>query len=93
MVNHNNWWEWRGKLQRQQALFFNVALIAGENDRRRAEAAMIFANKPPCNTEYRDSFPFDTTEILVTGKSDLMKAKVIAYRTEGEPASVFTRRW
>jgi hypothetical protein len=52
LANHGKWTEWREKLHRYESLLFNVAFISGQNDRRRAEAAMIFANKPPCNTEY-----------------------------------------
>jgi hypothetical protein len=53
-------------------LCFNAALIVGESDRQRAEAAMIFKHKPHCNTTYVDAFPFDTTTVSTSGKDALM---------------------
>jgi hypothetical protein len=93
VASHEKWREWRGQLHRGEALCFNVALIAGESDRCRAEAAMIFSHKPPCNTEYRDRFPFDATAVSVTGSSHLMKANVLAQRTEISPVLVFAKLW
>jgi excinuclease UvrABC nuclease subunit len=92
VANHEKRSEWKQQLQRGEALCFNAALIAGESDRRQAEAAMIFSHKPPCNTEYRDHFPFDTTAISVTGSSDLMNPNILAYRTEISPILAYARR-
>ena len=47
-------------------------LIGGQADWERAEAAMIFKHKPPCNTQFVESFPFDTTTITTSGKNALM---------------------
>jgi hypothetical protein len=43
---HNKWSAWRAQLKSGEVLCFNAALIAGESDRQRAEAAMIFKHKP-----------------------------------------------
>ncbi|MGB3479859.1 MAG: hypothetical protein WBB67_11945 [bacterium] len=40
--------------------------------RDRVEAALIFKQKPPINDDYKDSFPFDKTTILITGASELL---------------------
>jgi hypothetical protein len=52
----------------------NAALISPQADRERAEAAMIFSHKPPCNTQCVDSFPFDTTTISTSGKNALLRS-------------------
>src|SRR5258707_15656035 len=57
--NHGKWSEWRNQLKSGEVLCFTCALISGTGDRQRVEAAEIFRHKPPCNTEYRNSFPFD----------------------------------
>lgn len=63
IANHEKWSEWRRQLRAGEVLCLNAALISGQSDRCRAEAAMIFSHKPPCNTEYRDRFPYDTTSM------------------------------
>jgi hypothetical protein len=55
-----------------QELCLNAALAYGDDDRRRAEAAMIRQHQPPCNSAYRDSFPFDMTTVTTTGANALM---------------------
>ena len=72
---HERWDAWRSKLQHGEELCFNAALIRPESDRERAEAAMIYEHKPPCNVEYVNHFPFDTTSIQTTGKNCLLKAR------------------
>lgn len=93
IANHEKWIEWRKQLRMGEELCLNAALISGQSDRCRAEAAMIFAHKPPCNTEYRNSFPFDTTSISTTGNSALMQPTLTAYRTEDRTVAAFARRW
>ena len=56
-------------------------LIGGQADRERAEAAMIFKHKPPCSTQFVESFPFDTTTITTSGKNALMHAQFTVTRT------------
>jgi hypothetical protein len=92
-VNHEKWGEWRRQLKSGEVLCLNAALISGQSDRCRAEAAMIFSHKPPCNTDYRDSFPFDTTNISTGGSNALMKSLLTAYRTEDRAVTAFVRRW
>lgn len=72
---HERWDDWKSELQRGEKLCFNAALISSESDRERAEAAMIYEHKPPCNVEYVNHFPFDTTSIQTTGENYLLKAR------------------
>jgi hypothetical protein len=81
VASHEKWPLWRGALRSGEELCFNAALIGGDADRQRAEAAMIFEHKPPVNTEYVSDFPFDTTTITSSGTNALMKAVFTVYRT------------
>jgi hypothetical protein len=80
---HERWPDWRQRLNTDEELCFNAALISGESDRQRAEAAMIFKHKPPCNTTYVDAFPFDATTVTTSGNNALMQASFTVQRTEG----------
>ncbi len=93
IVNHEKWIEWRRQLNSGEVLSLNAALISGQSDRCRVEAAMIFTHRPPCNTEYRDCFPFDMTSISTTGSNELLKSTLTAYRTEDRTIAAFARRW
>jgi excinuclease UvrABC nuclease subunit len=79
---HEGWQTWKKQLQAGQASCVSAAMIAGESDRQRAEAAMIFKHKPPCNTEYGNAFPFDSTTVTVTGKTALLYTSFTVQRTE-----------
>ncbi len=69
VANHEKWDEWRRKLMSGEQLCFNAALIGGEADRQQAEAAMIHKHKPPCNSKYVDTFPYDQTTIRTSGQN------------------------
>ncbi len=68
---HEKWSDWRRHLQSGQQLCFSYAPITGE--RERAEAAMIYRHKPPENTEYVDTFPYDRTTITTSGRNALLE--------------------
>jgi len=82
IANHDKWGLWRSKVLYGEQLCFNAALITGADDRQRAEAAEIFKHKPPCNTNYVDSFPFDQTSISNGGRAALLVPRFAVYRTE-----------
>jgi hypothetical protein len=90
--NHECWPVWRQQLKQGEVLCVNAALISPEADRQRAEAAMIFKHKPPCNTEYADNFPYDTTTVVTTGKNALMAARFVVTRTEKAAVGTYGRR-
>ena len=82
IMNHDRWADWKRQLKFGETICVNTAVISPEADRQRAEAAMIFKHKPPYNTEYVDSFPFDTTSITTSGKNALMHATFTVTRVE-----------
>jgi hypothetical protein len=94
--SHDQWTRWRNQLKTGEEVCVAAALIAGESDRQRAEAAMIFKHKPPCNTEYVDVFPFDATTITTRGKNALLQTSFVVQRTENAAAkamSGYRRGW
>jgi hypothetical protein len=50
------------------------------------------APKPPCNTEYTDNVPFDTTTVTTSGKNALMQASFTVTRTEKAATGAYGRR-
>ncbi len=94
--NHEKWPDWRKKLGEGQVLCFSAAVISGESDRQRVEAAEIFKHKPPCNTEYVNNFPFDKTTVTNSGKAALLQAQFTVERTEessAKAAGAYGRGW
>jgi excinuclease UvrABC nuclease subunit len=67
LTGHELWDEWEKHLKAGQVLCFSTAALSPEATRQRAEAGLIFKHKPPVNTEYVHSFPFDTTTINASG--------------------------
>ena len=74
--------KWKRKLTGDEILCVSYASIEPESDRERAEAAMINWHQPPCNTEYRDSFPFQQTTIVTSGKNTTLEDEFIVYRVD-----------
>ena len=71
---HEKWDEWEDKLSWGQILCFSAALITLSGGRERAEAAMIYKHKPPCNEEYVNSFPYYETTVKTSGKNALLSS-------------------
>ena len=69
--SHEKLPDWKNHLNSREELCYSFAGIAGTN-RAKCEAAMIFKHKPPENTEYVKSFPFDQTTMNLSGKIDLL---------------------
>ena len=67
VAKHERWDDWVREPKAGEELCFNAALISPAADRERAEAAMIHHNKPPCNVEYVNAFPLDTTTLPPPG--------------------------
>ena len=53
LAGHEGWSTWKRQLKTGEVLCVNAALISPEGARQRAEAAMIFKHKPPCNRGHR----------------------------------------
>ena len=77
---HEKWTDWHRYLQSGEILCINFAPI--NIDRVRAEAAMIYHHKPPANTEYVDSFPYDATTMQTSGKNALLSSGFTVYRKQ-----------
>ena len=69
--NHEKWPDWRKALDFGEELCFSFAHFDSSN-RTRVEAALIFKHKPSLNDDYKDSFPFDKTTILLSGATELL---------------------
>ena len=78
---HEKWPEWRKQVRAGNVICFSFAPI-GNPDRERAEAALIFKHKPPTNTEYVNSFPFDETTVTSTGMTALLHTSFTVQRTK-----------
>ena len=63
----DRWDEWINELSFGEVLCFSCAEIKPKPDRKRAEAAMIYRHKPPCNTKYKYKFPCPETTVLTSG--------------------------
>ncbi|MCK4664176.1 MAG: GIY-YIG nuclease family protein [Bacteroidales bacterium] len=78
--NHEKWDDWRKHVGIGNELCFSFGEVSS-NEKNRVEAAYIFKHKPPVNTEYVNSFPYDQTTIKSTGKTDLLFTNFTVYRT------------
>ncbi|EJD6367355.1 GIY-YIG nuclease family protein [Providencia rettgeri] len=79
--NHDKYDSWKNKLKKGEVLLYSVAKVtSGEDDRLRAEAALINHCNPVVNKEYtkeysaEQPFPFSRTTVTTKNKnSDLPK--------------------
>jgi len=79
--NHDLWDNWRNHVREGNQLCFSFGYVESSN-RDRVEAALIFKHKPPENSEYTDSFPFDKTTISLSGRCALLNSNFTVERTE-----------
>ena len=68
LINHERLQDWQNALQKGETICYSFAAI-NENDRERAEAALIYKIKPPFNTEHSRQFNYYPTEIIVEGET------------------------
>ena len=80
LANHERLPDWKKRLKAGETLCYSAAAVSG-SDRNRAEAAVIFHHKPPCNTEYKYSFPFEFTMIQTSGRNAMLDSSFTVYRT------------
>lgn len=81
LANHEKEKEWKKHLRAGEELAFAFA-PADAADRDRVEAALIYKHKPPVNTEYVDTFPFDQTTIATSGKNAKLYSTFTVYRKD-----------
>lgn len=77
---HKKWPEWRLEVPKGSEVCFSFASVTSP-DRKRAEAALIYHHKPPCNTEHIDTFPFAETTVKSTGERELLSSPITVYKT------------
>ena len=78
--NHERLSDWKKRLNTGETLCYSFAGATSE-DRERAEAAVIYHHKPPCNTEYKDSFPFTETIIRTSGRNARLDSCFTVYHS------------
>jgi excinuclease UvrABC nuclease subunit len=85
IAKHEKWKDWRKHLQKGEVLSFSFTPIESA-ERERVEAALIFNHKPPENSEYTDTFPFDETTISTSGRNKFLDDKFTVQRTASDTA-------
>lgn len=78
LANHERLKDWKRRLRAGETLCYSVAEVSSD-DRERAEAAVIYRHKPPCNTEYVNRFPFESTTIQTSGRNRFLEAVFTVY--------------
>lgn len=81
IVKHEKREKWMEHVRSGNTLCYSFGSFP-KTDRDRVEAAMIFHHKPPENTEYKDSFPFDRKTINLEGDIAELSSHFIVPRTE-----------
>lgn len=80
LANHEKYELWAKHVRPGNELCYSFGGV-GAQIRPRCEAAMIFRHKPPENTEYIDSFPFDRTTMELSGRIALLVPVFTVNRT------------
>ena len=80
--DHEHLEDWKNALDFGQILMYTRAFVSDEDDRIRAEAALIYHCQPPINDSGKDGFHHLDTEMLITGKHDFIDSNFIAYNTD-----------
>lgn len=78
LATHERLQDWKRRLRAGETLCYAVATV-NECDREHAEAAVIYRHKPPCNVEYVNRFPFETTHIETSGRNRFLEAAFTVY--------------
>lgn len=78
--HHEKWEEWREEVPEGSEICFSFAGVTSP-DRERAECALIYHHKPDCNDECKDSFPYEDTTVVSTGKHTLIESPITVERT------------
>ncbi|MDR3401294.1 MAG: hypothetical protein P4L99_02255 [Chthoniobacter sp.] len=72
------WPNWKAARDNpNQQICFSFAPVESRY-RRQVAAALIHAHQPPANDDFKTNFPYEPTAVTVSGRMDLLKAKVTA---------------
>ncbi len=77
--DHEKLDDWKRELKFDEELCYSTTEISTLYNER-VEAALINSNQPIVNTEYKDSFPFDTTHINSSGSYSTLKENITVRR-------------
>ena len=73
--------KWRKHLREGEELCFSVAAVE-PSELARVEAGLIFHHKPPQESEYQDSFPFEPTTVINTsGRNHQLDELSVVHKT------------
>lgn len=79
LSNHEKLSDWGKHTSKGEVLCYSFAPVL-QSSIDRCEAALIFKHKPPVNSDFINSFPFDQTTIVITGKSNLLSTNFVVNR-------------
>ncbi len=89
VVCHERLPDWRRCLMPGESLIFSAApIVLG---RLQAEAAIIHHHKPKLNSEYRDTFPFEDTEMSLSGRISELNSYFVVKTTLSLASLLFNR--
>ncbi len=80
IANHDRLNDWKKQLGTNETLCYSFAPI-GNTERIRAEAALIYYHKPCTNDEYVNSFPYEDTEMSLSGTTAKLTTSFIVRKT------------
>ncbi len=73
--NHEKLENWKKELKEEEQLCYNYTKVNTAYNNR-VEAALINANQPIVNVDYKESFPFDSTIINCSNRYNLLKENI-----------------
>jgi hypothetical protein len=92
IANAENLSVWRKHLREGEELCFSLAPVEPQ-ELPRVEAGLIFHHKPPQDSEYQDSFPFEPTTVINTsGRNYQLDELCVVHKTlpETSPSATTT---
>ena len=81
VINHERYDDWKSRLSMNEILCFSCSEVSESNDRKRCEAALIYYHKPPLNIEFKNNFPFDNTDMNLSGMTACLTKNFTTNRT------------
>lgn len=79
VTNHEKIDDWKKELKYEEQLCYSYTEVSTIYNER-VEAALINANQPIVNTEYKIWFPFDKTTVNSNGRFSLLKENIVVNR-------------
>jgi hypothetical protein len=81
LENHPNKPSWKKHLKPGNHIAYSFARVSADQ-MNRVMAALVYHHKPPENTQYKNVFPFDRTNVLTAGKVATLGGLITAKRTK-----------